>query len=237
MENLPSYIEVVFGLTTLLTAVLFYKATHYSKPLIAVTAGWLALQALIAYTGFYTVTDTLPPRFLLLVLPPLVLIAAVFISPAGKKFVAGLDTKTLTLLHVVRVPVEMVLLWLFLQKTIPQVMTFEGRNFDIFSGITAPFIYYFGFVRKSLNKKIIIAWNILCLVLLLNIVTTAVLAAPFTFQKLAFDQPNVAVFYFPFVWLPGFIVPVVLFSHLASIRLLLKQEIKTSRWVVNAEAA
>jgi hypothetical protein len=116
------------------------------------------------------------------------------------------------------VPVEIVLLWLFLHHTIPQLMTFEGRNFDIVSGITAPLIFYFSFRKKWLGRKTLLAWNIICLGLLANIVRYAILSAPFPFQKFAFDQPNVAVLYFPFIWLPCCIVPLVLLSHLASIR-------------------
>jgi hypothetical protein len=100
-------------------------------------------------------------------------------------------------------------------------MTFEGRNFDIISGISAPLIYYFGFVKKAIKRQWIIGWNFLCLALLANIVTTAILSAPFPFQQLAFNQPNIAIFYFPFVWLPAFVVPVVLLAHLVSIRQLL----------------
>jgi hypothetical protein len=100
-------------------------------------------------------------------------------------------------------------------------MTFEGHNFDILSGLTAPFIYYSVFVQKKLSNRYLLIWNILCLVLLLNIFITAVLAAPFRFQQLAFQQPNIAILYFPFAWLPSCIVPVVLFSHLASVRLIL----------------
>jgi hypothetical protein len=40
----------------------------------------------------------------------------------------------------------------------------------------------------------------------------------------AFDQPNIAVLYFPFNWLPSCIVPLVLLSHLAAIRQLLYDE-------------
>lgn len=237
MENLPVYISIVFGLTTLLTVYFIYKASHYSKPVLAMIAGWLAIQSLVAYSGFYTITNTVPPRFLLLVLPPLAFIVLLFFTKRGKRFIDSLDIKTLTLLHSIRIPVEIILLWLFLQKTIPQIMTFEGRNFDIISGISALLIYYFGFIRKTLNKKWIIAWNFLCLALLINIVAIAILAAPFTFQKLAFDQPNVAVLYFPFVWLPCFIVHVVLLSHLASIRQLLKVKEKASDFIARAQAA
>lgn len=235
MENLPIPVSIFFGLTTLLTVYLFYKATNNSKTVLVLIAVLLALQGRVAYTGFFTVTDITPPRFLLLVIPPLVLVAVLFFTASGKRFIDNLNVKDLTLLHIVRIPVEIVLLWLFLHKTIPQIMTFEGRNFDILSGLTAPLIYYFGFVRKTISKQWIIAWNFLCLLLLINIVTTAILAAPFPFQKIAFEQPNVAVLYFPFVWLPGFIVPVVLFSHLVSVRRLLAKT-KTSRFVVSPQA-
>jgi len=103
-------------------------------------------------------------------------------------------------------------------------MTFEGQNFDILSGLTAPIIFYVGFIKKRIGRKAMLVWNFLCLGLLINIVVIAVLSAPFPFQKLAFDQPNIAVLYFPFVWLPCCIVPLVLFSHVATIRQLLRGE-------------
>ena len=65
---------------------------------------------------------------------------------------------------------------------------------------------------------IILIWNFICFGLLINIVVNAILSAPFPFQKFAFDHPNIAILYFPFVWLPCCIVPIVLLSHLAAIR-------------------
>ena len=182
---------------------------------------WLFIQALVALTGFYQDTSVLPPRFLLAIGPPLVLIALLFLTRRGRQFIESLNLETLTLLHIIRVPVEIVLFWLFLHKGIPEVMTFEGRNLDIISGITAPVIYYLGFVSGKLWPRTILAWNLVCLALLVNIVTTAILSTPYPFQKFGFDQPNVAIFYFPFVWLPAMIVPVVLLSHLAAIRKLI----------------
>lgn len=132
--------------------------------------------------------------------------------------------KLLTLLHVVRIPVELVLYSLFIYKQVPELMTFEGRNFDILAGLSAPFIYYFGFIKKKINQKVILLWNIACLGLLFNIVVNAVLSTPVPFQQFAFDQPNAAILYFPFVWLPGCIVPLVLFSHLVVIKRILRSK-------------
>ncbi len=226
MDTLPFYVSSVFGLTTLLTIGLFYKAARRSKTTLLVLLLWLVVQALPGLTGFYTVTDTTPPRFILLVLPPLALIALLFVSAGGRLYIDGLDTKTLTILHTIRIPVELVLFWLYQHKAVPQLMTFEGRNFDILSGLTAPVVYYWGYVKKRMGKGILLGWNFLCLGLLINIVVHALLSAPLPFQQLAFDQPNIAVQYFPFLWLPAVVVPLVLLSHLAAIRQLLNKNRK-----------
>lgn len=221
MNQVPFYVASLITVCTFFTVFIFYKASGYSRKTLLILIGWLALQSVTGLTGFYTVTDTIPPRFPLLILPPVLLIISLFFSKSGRAYIDSLDMRSLTLLHVVRIPVEIVLFWLFLYKTIPQVMTFEGWNLDILSGITALFVYYFGFILKKLNHFVLLAWNFVCLGLLINIVVIAVLAAPLAFQQLAFDQPNIAVMYFPFVWLPCCIVPLVLFAHLSSIRRIL----------------
>lgn len=222
MEPIPAYIYIVFILTTLITILFFFMASGSNKRTLIILFTWIGLQGILAYSGFYTVTQTLPPRFLLLVVPPLMLILYLFNSQHGKVYLDNFNMNTLTLLHIVRIPVELVLFWLFIHQAVPALMTFEGRNVDILSGITAPFVYYFGFVKKRWHKNILILWNVICLVLLFNIVLHAMLSAPTPLQQLAFDQPNKAVFFFPFVWLPCCIVPLVLFAHLTSLRHLLK---------------
>jgi hypothetical protein len=148
--------------------------------------------------------------------PALIAILFLTVTAKGKEFLDKLDTGTLILLNIVRIPVEIGLFLLFTDKAIPEVMTFEGRNLDIISGLTAPIVWWL--YKKYRSRALLLSWNILCLALLVNIVGTAVVAAPFDFQQIAFDQPNVAVIYFPFVWLPCCIVPLVLFTHVAMIR-------------------
>jgi hypothetical protein len=221
MENLPLYIGLFFVLTTALAVFFFYKATPFSKLSVILILVWLTVITILSLNGFFTVTHTIPPRFIVLVLPPLLLIAALFFTAPGKQYMDQLDIRSLTLLHIVRIPVELGLFFLSLYKVVPELMTFEGRNLDILSGLSAPLIYYFAFVKKKIRNKMLLLWNIVCLLLLINIVSHAVLSAPSPFQQLAFAQPNIAVLYFPFVWLPGCIVPLVLFSHLVALRRLL----------------
>lgn len=147
-----------------------------------------------------------------------------FVTKKGRKFIDSLPLKNLTWLNTVRVPVEIVLYWLFINNAIPKLMTFEGHNFDIIAGLTAPIIAYYGVSKKTISKPIILFWNFICLGLLINIVVTAFFSAPSPLQKFAFEQPNIAILNFPFNWLPTFIVPIVLLGHLVSIRQLLKSK-------------
>jgi hypothetical protein len=223
MENLPIYIPVTFTLVTLLTVLLLYKASQ-SKSLLVIIFCWILLQSIISLSGFYLNSSGTPPRFILLPALPAIGIIILFITKKGRVFIDGFDTKYLTLLHIVRIPVELTLFWIFLHKSVPQIMTFEGRNLDILSGLSAPLIYYVVHIKKAAGKKMLLAWNILCLLLLINIVIIAILSAPFAFQKFGFEQPNIALFYFPYTWLPAVVVPAVLFAHLVSIRKLISNK-------------
>lgn len=218
MEHVPLYIPVVFIATTILTLFFLYKSSRSSRAVTIIALLWLAIQAVIGLSGFYTNTHTMPPRFILAIGVPLLAIIPLFITPRGRAFLDNWDLHGLTWLHVVRVPVELVLYWLFLYRQIPQLMTFEGINYDILSGITAPVMAVLAFGIRRWGRIALLIWNFICLGLLFNIVVHAILSAPLPFQQLAFDQPNVAVLYFPYVWLPAFIVPVVLLAHLIAIR-------------------
>ncbi|MEM6297431.1 MAG: hypothetical protein AAF740_01955, partial [Bacteroidota bacterium] len=155
IENLPFYIPLTFGLTTLATLFLFYNAlrkssdTSVSGNAIKITVGlvlWLILQVVLSMIGVYSENlNSLPPKiFLFGLLPTILVIVWLFIFK--HRFIDGLPIKPLTYIHLVRIPVEFVLLWLFLEDQIPQIMTFEGWNFDILMGLSTPIIIFFGFI-------------------------------------------------------------------------------------------
>lgn len=224
LTGIPAYVHIIFLFTVGLTWLLLISATKNKTTPVIITLLWLGITGLLAYRGFYTDTTGMPPKFILAVAPALLFIIALLVSKKGQAFTDSLDLRLLTLLHIVRLPVELVLYWLAANKAVPELMTFEGRNFDIIAGITAPVIYFICFKGPQIkNKGLLLTWNFIGLALLFNIIFHAVLSAPFSIQQLAFDQPNIAVLYFPFAWLPAFIVMAVLFSHLVAIRRLMKK--------------
>jgi hypothetical protein len=222
MENLKLFTAIVFILTTTLTVIWFRKASLHSSMRFWIILIWIVLQGILGQVGFYQHPHRFPSPILILLLPPVLTIILLFTTTAGQHFIDQFNPGQLTRLHVVRIPVEMVLYMLFLDHQVPDIMTFAGGNYDIISGITAPIIYYYGYVKKSFARVILLCWNLICLGLLFNIIGRAVLSTPSPLQKLAFDQPNIAIFHFPYNWLPSVIVPLILFSHLATIRSLFR---------------
>jgi hypothetical protein len=188
------------------------------------TGAWLGGQAWLGLAGFYqTNLFVLPPRLMLgAILPTVLLIAGVVITARGRRWMVELSLADLAALSVVRVGVELGLYGLAVYHLVPELMTFEGRNFDILAGLTAPVVASL-WRHEKLGRGWLLGWHVAALGLLVNIVVLALLTAPTPAQQLAFEQPNVAVLRFPFVWLPAFIVPVVLFSHVASFYQLLRQ--------------
>src|SRR6516225_5460064 len=126
LEGLPLSVVLLFIATVVLTAWLFLDAMR-SRAMNLLLVIWLAIQGLLAYKGFYTDTSGMPPRFIWATGPAALFILIIFISKKGRQFIDGLDLRSLTLLSVVRIPVEIVLYLLFLYRAIPELMTFEGR--------------------------------------------------------------------------------------------------------------
>lgn len=222
METVPGYVSIVFILTTFASVAFLLQTAKYvglytlpSRILVFLLPLWIISQTILSVGGFYQRTDSLPPRLAVFGAFPALLLIATFFIFFRKSFVEKLPLGLMTMLHAVRIPVELVLYWLFVAGALPQVMTFEGRNVDIVSGILAPIIALVAFRGGRTNKWLLIGYNLLGLGLLINIVTIAILSAPFPFQSMSFDQPNRAVLFFPYIWLPTIVVPIVLFSHLA----------------------
>ncbi len=232
LAPIPLYLTIGFLFTTFLAVgMVSFLFNTAAKPIgkwsvrtvmVAIVL-WLGIQTILSFWGIYTdFPESIPPKIILFgVIPVLITIALIFGTRKGRLFIDRLSMQMLAYVHIIRIPVELVLYGLFLNGAVPELMTFEGRNFDILAGITAPLVGFFGIGQNKMGKFSLLCWNFVCLGLLLNIVINAVLSTPSPFQQFGFDQPNVAILNFPFSWLPTFIVPLVLFAHLAAIRKLI----------------
>jgi hypothetical protein len=175
---------------------------------------WIIFLTVWSLAGVSARFDLFPLNFAPVLAVPMITILLVTFSGKMKVLLPLIPEKSLVNLQVFRVFVEILLWALFIQNLLPIQMTFEGRNFDILSGLTAP-IAALLLIR---SKPGMIIWNILCLGLLINIVTVAILSMPVSFRAFENEPSNIIVASFPYIFLPGMLVPLAYGLSFLSIR-------------------
>jgi hypothetical protein len=182
---------------------------------------WFIFTGLLAANGFFMEFSSMPPRLPVLLLPPIIFIVWLARSSAFTKLFRQIPPGWLLYMQSFRVLMEIILWLAFLDNIIPIQMTFEGFNYDILVGLTAPVVAYFCFTRKIWPRSVAIVWNFFGLGLLLNIVVISVLSAPVPFRMFMNEPANTFVAGVPFVWLPAFVVPMAYWMHILSIKQLI----------------
>ncbi|MEM8939545.1 MAG: hypothetical protein AAGC64_09395 [Bacteroidota bacterium] len=227
MENIPSYVEWTFVSIVVSVLIFMFYALRAACParknlslLIAILISWIFLVSIQATFGFFE-DFSFPPRLMIYVGIPVISTVILLLTPRTRKFLNEMPITTLHYIHIIRVPVEMVLWWLSVFRVLPKELTFEGSNLDIISGISAPFAAVFLVGKQSENRIGALLWNLLALGLLLNIVFSAISFTPYFYEASQNVPANTGLFYFPYILLPTFIVPVVLFSHLVALNQLI----------------
>jgi uncharacterized protein (TIGR03435 family) len=171
----------------------------------------------LADRGTFQRWDATPPPFALLVVAILALGGSIAFSPLGARL-ARLPLWTLVAAQAFRLPLEIAMHALVGRGIMPQQMSYSGRNFDVLTGTTA--IVVAGLVAARVaGRRLVMAWNIAGLLLLVNIVIVAILSTP-RFAAFGPDHLNVFVTYAPFVWLPAVLVLAALAGHLIVFRAL-----------------
>jgi hypothetical protein len=187
--------------------------------------GWAVLTGILSLSGFLGDFSSFPPNMMIVLIVPLTAIIWMVNTKTTKEILLHTPAETIIGLQSFRVFVELLLWMLFITNLAPVQMTFEGRNLDILSGITAPLVAFLVY-RKKLSRTWTIVWNIACLGLLANIVITAILSMPTPFRVFLNDPANTIVAEFPIIWLPALLVPLAYGLHFLSIRQLLLVETK-----------
>ena len=119
-----------------------------------------------------------------------------------------------------RVPVAVFLRGMYQAGQVPVQITYEGLNFDIFVGLTAPAMAWLVW-RGKVGSYAIWVWNALGLVLLAEAIVIAVLSMPTEFRVFINEPAGTFAIYAPYIWLPTVLAPAALLGHLLVLRWLL----------------
>jgi hypothetical protein len=232
LAELPSYISVLFVALCLAVVMLWIVGISSAASKAGFTSSekkkllgrftlvmllWLATTGILASNGFYLKTDTMPPKILLVVGPAL--IAGIFLSrtKTAARLLAASSPSFIVGAQSFRLGVEIIFYFLLINNAIPSLMTFEGRNMDIFVGLSALPVAWL-YKRGKLNDQALRIWNYVGLIILLNVMIHGMLSAPSPIQQITTVPVNNFMLHFPFVWLIALLVPTAFTGHLLSLR-------------------
>lgn len=232
MPEIPFSITLIFLAVTLFLIVFIAafvnRASHGTtgaappnRKVVVVSVGtllaWLAVTGVLAANGFFRDFSSVPPRFAVALVPALIAVILLASLPRVRAFVRNAPVSALIFVQSFRVLLELMLYGLHGAGVIPERMTFEGLNFDIVTGLTAPFVGWLVSRGTPAGVRVAQVWNVLGLLLALAITVISVLSAPTQFRVFTEGPANTFVAEFPFIWLPAFVVPAALLFHLWSL--------------------
>lgn len=200
--------------------------------IVSVIAAWMTLIGVLAENGFFSNFSALPPRPAFAVLIPLPFILFIAFSKKLAPVLKAVPPHWIIAMQAFRIVVELLLFTAYNAGLLPKQMTFEGGNFDILSGILAILLAFV--LSKKYNPLLVKLYNIVGIVLLLNILVITVLSMPTKLQVFMNKPASTIVTEFPFIYLPGVLVVTAYSLHIFSLRQIavLKQQIKVPRSII-----
>lgn len=197
------------------------RARRTTVLVVAAAAIWMAVTWQAAASGALRSWDATPPPFALFVLAILLLATRIAFSRLGQRLAYGLPLWALVAVQGFRLPLEVAMHRLYERGIMPVQMSYSGYNFDILTGVTAIIVARLLATHRA-GRRLALAWNIVGLLLLINVVTIAILSTP-RLRLFGDDAINVFVTYTPFVWLPAVMVLAALSGHLVIFRAIARQ--------------
>jgi len=194
------------------------KGAKFQGRIMLGLVGWLMLLAVTALAGFFMNFDTLPPRPFFILLLSTIFMVIILRSKTFHEIAVNVPAHWAPFYQAFRVPLEIVLWLLFINEVIPVQMTFEGYNFDVVPALLGPPVAFFIFQKKALPNWVAMAWNIFGITTVMVIVAIATLSMPSPLRQFMNEPANTFIGYFPYIWLPGFLVPMAIFMHIVNIK-------------------
>ncbi|GEN10373.1 hypothetical protein SAMN05443572_11027 [Myxococcus fulvus] len=218
-----AFVLLVLGMAALFVSATWRAGRRLGEPP-RETAGWTLLSAgvialvmgltgIFAARGAFADMRSAPPDIFKAILPTVALTFVLAFSRFGDRLVRGLSLSALIGFQVFRIPVEWVLWALHREGALPIEMTFEGLNFDILTGLSAPIVAWLAHKGRA-APALVATWNTIGLALLVTIVMVTNLSSPLFADVFRAEPRSTLITTAPYIWLPIVLVQAALLGHL-----------------------
>jgi len=184
-------------------------------------AAMMIVEIVLAARGVLATWDRVPPPAMPVIVGAVLVAIVTAFSSIGARAADRLSFAMLVGYQSFRLPLELVMHRAASSGLMPEQMSFSGWNFDIVTGTLAIPVALLA-ARGRSSRGLIVAWNLIGTLLLVNIVTIAVASLPM-FAAFGPDRLNTWIADPPYIWLPGVLVPAALFGHLVTWRKLARR--------------
>jgi hypothetical protein len=216
---------IFLGFVALMTAVIVllsarYRNGRFAIGVLAALCAWFIYVGVLGSVGVIANTAIFPPGIALIFVPVVAFLVLFIVragSSAGARVALAFPLWVLIAIQTFRVGVELFIHQLWIDGLAPKMLTFAGANVDIYIGASAPLIAWLS-MRGRWGQRLALLWNVLGLLSLANVVTRAVLTAPGPLHLIHAEVPNRMIGTFPFMFIPGFFVPLAVVLHVLAIR-------------------
>ncbi|WP_147451413.1 hypothetical protein [Corallococcus llansteffanensis] len=193
------------------------SATRLGLAVVSVLALWLGATALLASTDVLSFRSARPSPWPLLPLSGIAALLLLGRAPLAKTLLANTPRHWPIVAQSFRIGVELIIFAWHQDGRAPNQITFEGRNFDILVGLTAPLVAWLVATNRVTPKPVLL-WNVLGLAILANTVATVATSTPGPLHLDWPGAPFTAITTWPVLWLPALLVPLAVFLHVMSLR-------------------
>lgn len=224
-----SALHVAFWGITVLVVLLFVAAVYWASLKLGGTresairqatigaiaaVAWVGLTFLVASRELLSF-DRRPPTMIFLLLAVLALALWISLSSLGRRLALGIPLAALVGYQGFRILVELSMHRAHVEGLMQVQMSYSGRNFDIMTGLSAVVVgAWLATGERRTWRPVVLVWNTIGVLLLLNILVVALLSAPTPARVFMNEPANVWITGAPWAWLPAVMVLAAIIGHL-----------------------
>jgi hypothetical protein len=221
-----------FGLSVVMLTVLFFignyaidKSVSEQKErnrkkgiLVGCLLLWHLYLYLLASSGFLA-DFSFPPRFVLFMILPVFIFTGIFLSKSkNRKWIQTIPPVWLAFYQSFRIVIETIFVYTVAAGMLHKNVTIHGYNYDMVFAYSALVIAFIVYRSAQLPQKLLLVWNYLGLAVIASIIFLFITTIYFP----ELYGPNTKIFpkefgFYPYVLVPGFLMPSAVFIHVLSI--------------------